>query len=512
MSKINVAVECNIEHRASVYALLTSIVANKSVNSEYEIYMLLGNSKKADWSDLLSFAREKVEIVLWEGLLGEIDGIEKVVCLKWNTLVMGDLTQLYETDLEGKAFAAAENLPDRESVIPDGEDAFNDAVLLLDIRANQSGSDYKPVSLFYNYGYEEYVEKQNSSAGGTYKDVKDWVLILRLDVNHSPDKYFDSPLARIWMQYYKSSPLGKVPLKRVAYTETLGEVEREMERAIPVLLEVEDKNTEYTCRWISTLAENLAQERNLDIRLVYNQLSIEHKKQLLEVSGQRVKVVLYNTRKYTMRQNRVCKEVLASLIFTEYEKVLCIDTKLAIEDDISKICDLSMEDYLMRTLRADKETAKKQKTDLYLKGIEGIDTKISLINVQLWIENHINEQVQSLLNDSKYKKYDKQEILNIVCMKQRGFIDSECKMSVCETFFEEISEGKNVKEVLMQIQKLEASNKQLKETNQKLKAENKQLGKEKDQYLYEITEIRKSMTYKIGRALTLIPRKLRGDK
>ena len=513
MSKINVAVECNIEHRASVYALLTSIVANKGVSSEYCIYALLGTSKKADWSDFSALAGEKVEIVFSEGLLGELRGIGKLIYLNWNTLVMGDLSELYNTDLDEKAFAAAENLPDKECVIPRGQDAHNTSVLLLDTDRLQDTTDFKRISVFYNYGFEEYVGNQEALPAKDYVGVRDWALILRADQENPPEKYFDGPLAQIWMKYYKASPIGSEPLKRIAWAETVGESERDIEKAVPVLLCVEDSTVPCVMIQIASLAENLPEGRALDIRLVYSQLSIEHKKMLMDMSSCRVKIVLYNTKKYTLKQSRTCKEILASLIYDEYDKAICLGTRVILEDDISKIFDLSMEDYLIRALPiAEAETSQTEQTDIYLRDITGMNTDISVINVKSWIENDINEQVQSLLNDGKYKKYDEQDVLNIVCLKKRAFIDEPIKIHVYEAALDETSEDEDVKEVLMQIQKLEANNKQLKEANQKLKAENKQLGKEKDRYLYEITEIRKSMTYKIGRALTLIPRKLRGDK
>ena len=81
-----------------------------------------------------------------------------------------------------------------------------------------------------------------------------------------------------------------------------------------------------------------------------------------------------------------------------------------------------------------------------------------------------------------------------------------------EIIYYENREGDNVKEVLEKIQKLEETNARLRERNKELTAENGTLSEERERFLYEILEIRKSVTYRIGRLITFIPRKLRGKK
>lgn len=529
MAKINVAVECNTEHRASVYALVTSIVTNKREKSRYCIYMLLEGSDKSNWEEILSFAGETVEIIFVDKSVNELTGLGKLILLKWNTLVMGDLSELYSMELEGKSFAATANIPCKEYVIPDCTEEYNPSVLVLDTDKLQNTVEYKQMSVFYNYGYGEAV------------GMGDYALILHADCNISPEKYFDSPLAQVWIKYYKSSPIGKEILKREAYAETIGETGEKNEQSIPVLLCVEDSNVVHAIVLISSIEEKLAKDRTLDVRLVYHQLSLEHKKMLMELSSQRVNIVLYNIQKYLLNKKRTCKEILASSVFTDYDKAICLDTKIVVEDDISKIYDLNIEDYFIRAIHEKCLTEENSS----LTGVGEFATSVTMINVNRWIANDINEQVQKLLDSAGYKKYSEKDILNMICMKQRAFICDQFEIYTCnekeeqylelvETYisnspwreklakdkmFYETREDENVKEVLVEIQKLKADNKQLQKANGKLKAENAKLSKqnerlyaERERFLYEILEIRKSVTYKIGRAFTLIPRKLRGDK
>ena len=142
------------------------------------------------------------------------------------------------------------------------------------------------------------------------------------------------------------------------------------------------------------------------------------------------------------------------------------------------------------------------------------------------------------MDDRTCENYSINNIINIVCLKKAKAVWEKtdwCKRTTNEDVYAELvdsyisetpwggrlkeeiifyatREDDNVKELLEKIQKLEETNAKLRERNNELTAENGNLTEEKDRYLYEILEIRRSATYKLGRAITFIPRKLRGKK
>lgn len=557
MNRINVAIDCNHEHKASVYALVTSIKVNKNENSKYCIYLLTNNTDKCEWSNLLKLGDDNTEICIKEGGVDSIHGVDKLIYLKWNVLVMGDLSSLYNIDLEDKAVAMAENLPERAYNIPSSTDEYNMSVCLLDMKNNKSDgrfnnynsqSIYKKLSLYYNYGYEEFIANadrispdKSNLTDKEHDTLRKCALIIRQDESKPAERYFDCAMSEIWLKYYKMSPAGDEMIERVSYAETVGKVSVDKSKSVPVLLSADDTDIAYIVSLISsiknnivndnTVRDNIASTRMLDIRIVYTQLSVSHKNMLLSLVSEGLSIVLYNIQEYFKIYIKGYAGMLAPLIFSEYDKVLWIGEKHICKGDLSKIYDnTDVDGYLIASPKHEISDDNSNLTDL-----QGLDTSIMLINVKEWICNQVCRSVYEILAD---RDYSINTALNMVCLKLSTTMDDSelwCKRAEDEEEYaklvdsyislmpwgdelkEEIiyyenREGDNVKEVLEKIQKLEETNARLRERNKELTAENGTLSEERERFLYEILEIRKSVTYRIGRLITFIPRKLRGKK
>ena len=553
MNTINVAIECNNEHKASVYTLATSIKVNKNEDSRYCIYILTNNTDKNQWIKLLELKDEKVDIVIYDGDISSLKDINKIIYFQWNTLVMGDLAQLYNVDLEGKSFAAAENLPEKAYSIPSDFSMYNSAVKVIDLSKEQLADDYKELSVFYNYGYEDFVKNKSRISHNKleiiekeYERLKDWALVLRIDKDNPPDTYFDGPLSELWIKYYKMSPIGDEPIRRFAYVETIGDVSVDTAKAIPVLMKAEDGSTPYIIAQISSVIENMDKDRPLDMRIAYKQLSHSHKDMLLGLAEglDNVSIVLYNIQEYYENYSKGSFELLTALIFTEYSKAIFMKKGMICKSDISKLYDIDVKGYYIAApegIEYDEdgvEVKKNKDKDIYFRNLLYLDTNAVLINVLEWNDSCICRQIHEKRNNRAYSKYSISDILNMVCQKKMKAIIPPvewCIRSQSSDEFNEIAntyiektpwseklqkeiifnatrEDDNVKTVLERIKKLEETNKKLRERNANLTEENANLTEEKDRYLYEILETRKSVTYKIGRLITYIPRKIRGSK
>ena len=301
MKKVNVAIECDNKHKASIHALITSLIINKNTRSEYCIFIQTNINDLENWQEFMEYSCMNIDIkICTESLIN----VGRVIFLKWNTLVTGDLTEFYNIDLEDKSWAAVENLPDCVSVIPERAMDYNDAVLLIDTDKWNKNEDYKKLSIYYNYGYDEFVKNQNKIVDKKYKKSKkdyvtlnEWALVIRTNRENSPEVYFDIPSSDIWMKYYMQSRMRDIVLERKASAETIGNI-IDKQNAIPVLIPVEDSTVVYTVVLIESILEHLNTERQLDIRLVYTQLSRTHKDLLASLISDRVSIILYNVQEY----------------------------------------------------------------------------------------------------------------------------------------------------------------------------------------------------------------------
>lgn len=543
MEKIYIAIDCDIEHRASIYALVTSMIVHKNQSSQYCIYLITNGTSEELWSDLLSLQDENTEIRIWSKSLQSIEETNKIICFQWNLIVTGDLSELYQVDLEDKIVAAAKNIPEKSLNIPNEYKEYNEAVRLLDINKikEYTDSDYLELSIYYNYGYEEFVKgdsrisnKKIGKKDKTYTNVRDWALVLRYDATYSPEKYFDGPMSEIWLKYYKLSPLKDVDINRISRIETMGQPLAESEDVIPVLLSAEDGKAAYVIACILSMKECVQKDKRLDIRIVYKQLSRSHKEMLTSLIDEKTSIVLYNVAELN---NKKTIEFYAAQIFANNKKLICIQEDVLVVRDIGELYNRFNEEWWIgRLTKAEEDDLPSCDEQVYFDRLPKSIASINLINVEAWIQNELSDSVYNTANLSEYKCYSISEILDIVCKKHSICLSNDtyvcekndmpeqyramvfeyisktpwCELLEKEIYLYEEKEDDNLKEVLDKINKLEAENKKLKAEMQSIEKQHKVVSKERDQFLYEILEIRKSVTYKIGRMITFLPRLLRG--
>ncbi len=506
MNRINVAVVCEKEHKASIYTLVTSIVRNKDILSDYCIYMLLNNTDKELWIELSKLVSEHIEIVYWKGDLKSLENTDKVILLKWNTLVTGDLSELYHIDLEGNAFAVSMKHTFSNKSVSVKRKEIDSSVMLIDTKKYLVSNEYKVIPMYYNFGYEEYLHQIPQGKKTEFIEAGKAAVILRLDERYPADIFFDGPLSLVWMSYYKDSPIGNQPLNRIANMDTKRNSDICHTDIVPLLINVDDKSADAVMDLLHSL------DVRLDVRLTYNQLSMKHQKRFLGMINEKRNIVLYHIKKYTKSQKRTCKEIIATMVCGDYEKVICVEPGIVKIDEFESLGRYNLSDAMICV----QKNADMEQENEFLGKLTKINADITVINPKLWIENQTADKLQAMLNDSMYAGDKTEDILNLVCLKNRIYFAEKIRYDkICA----ESNEDNNVKEVLEQIKRLEESNQNLMNMNKKLKADNRkleeknrQLNKERERFLFEILEIRKSVTYKIGRAITLLPRKLRGDK
>ena len=540
MRAINIAIDCEKEHKTSIYALTTSIVVNKNKNSIYNIYIVVNGDNKDLYLDILNLKKNNIEITLIESETDIPEELGKIIYLKWNTLVTGDLSQVFDVDLEGKSFAAVSNLSQQLYAMPEDLSQYDDSVRIIDLHKEYNSEEYKEISGFYSCCYEEIVNNCNRIVDKSYilsmKDnakLRNSALIYRLDKSISADKYFDGVLSEMWMHYYKLSPLGDEPIQRKSSIENIGDISLQRKNVIPILLKVEDNDVPYLVALIMSIVSNLSEDRLLDIRIVYRQLSKTHKDMLLSLanSNSRFTIMLYNIQLLLDNNKYGTFELLTSLIFTEYDKAMYIRKGRICKGNIADIYDVDINGYLLATYELEEET----NMGATFAKMPQIELDVSLINVQEWNKREICKSVYEQMYS---KGYSLSDVFGIIYRKDIKIINSyelwcvkttnpdeymemaehyisisECSERLLDELkAQEERESYNMNKLIDRINKLEKDNAKLKTENTNLSNKNKVIKGERDRFLYEIVETRKSITYKIGRVITFIPRKIRGER
>ena len=121
----------NKEHTVATYALLASIIENKNEESIYRIWINIEDMASPKEA-LRAMQSDTVYIELFtdNNILSRY--IKKAIYLQWNTIVQGDLTDLYQINMDDKAMAAAPNVPDCISYIPVSAEKYDNSVMLID--------------------------------------------------------------------------------------------------------------------------------------------------------------------------------------------------------------------------------------------------------------------------------------------------------------------------------------------------------------------------------------------
>lgn len=514
-----IVIEYKKDHHASIEVLLTSLKRNKKQESLYQIYLWgheeerfaveEGTNVKVRWidTDFLKKMRS-----------------EKVIFLKWNTLVLGDLTDFYETDLEGFDCGAVRNFPDCICILPSNADKYSEAVLLtkfndlpgiMEYGVERTGLKIKDLSILYNLGIEELMDKQGAydknklmeNAGFSQLQIPSLLhlaTIVRFQSECDPEKYFDGILSELWLKYYKMSFFHQNVIRRNSYVETIGEIQLDSgKESVPVMISVNDDNADDVCELVSYLKTGIAKNQKLDIRGVYTALSEENKYRILSAVSGQASVILYNTQKIERVSPCYDDRMIAAGVFDEYSKIIYLKPEKLRLDAIGDLYHQDIGNCYMKAVFADLDTTANSEENIL-----NMDARVLLLNTDRWLMENMSIRVW----ESSYLCEEKENIwklsVEFLCRGACGWLPTTWRYQLIPEEFNEAEEESENMEVKRYVE-LENENIELKNRVCQLQDE---LGREKEnskQYLYELTETRTSFTYKIGRFMTWLPRKIR---
>lgn len=414
MKVVNIVIKYNKKHIAATHALLGSIVENKNKESKYCIWI---NVKGMDPEQkaLKALQSDTVHIGLFTDDSELKSFIQKAVYLEWNTIVQGDLSDLYEFDMKGNAIAETLNIPDVISHIPVSAEKYNRAVKLVDFSIKAEEPSMMELPVYYNMAYDQILqypesydkEKLREMAGLEKLDMnklKKKAVILRYSEDYSPEQYFDHPYTEQWTKYLSRSKYDMTELEsRKSYQETLGNqiTKKDAKNRVPVTFYFENNETAYAVALIKSISANLREDRKLDFRILHHAVSEENKKILLQMNSDKVNIALHDV-KLDKRERAV---LLLPQIFPDCEKVIWLNCKMLCYGDISDLFALDISDkYLCAAsgkLNSKKADEVSIADEICLENTVYPDMSVVLINVQKWISEDIAAKIQYLLKNKR---------------------------------------------------------------------------------------------------------------
>ena len=529
MSVVKIAIKCQIEHRVAIYTLVTSLIHNKSSETKYQLLLLLEDSANREpFEKIKDFENQNVSISFETEGLRAFEKQGKMIILSWNTIVLGDLSILYDYDLDGKILALSGN---------------DYSVLLLNTDLsieyyNLKENEVRELPCFYNFFYgksinqpEKIIKEGAESKNDEFFDLENYALVLRLNKNYSPELFFDTTYENIWVKYYEMSPVKSEFLLRKSGVENEGSFSNIDEDSIPIFIRVSNDNMYKVIGLIDSVKLHKSRERKTDFRLIFDQLSQSNIRILLDENDEKNNVALHCV------QKSIPDEILTTSVFAGREKAICIKPGVLLEGDIGEIYDTSLDGNYICAGISNANNKPLICSNRIFEGLKRFDTSISLINVRLWNREDMFSRIKRTKEEKAFKKCPLDEILNILCLRKRKEISSDIQIVypntqsgateyeallesyvMHNTYGDQIKakdmlihrkEAVKMKDTLERLNKIEAEKKALEKTCEQLKQENERLSAEAQRYLYEITETRKSFSYKIGLFITYIPRKIR---
>lgn len=199
--KINVAF--TIDNNYPIYTLLVinSILKNNTSNSDYTFYIVENNlsflnkikmkryvEKRKQKIEFININTDKIDKGKWfygfskritsiamvRILLPEImpANVDRVLYLDGDILVLKDLKELYNTDMEGKAFAMAPNISDYKSVkiFSIGKTYYNSGVILMDLNKCRKEKVTAKMLKFVNNNFKYFIYDKKGHKSFLYPD------------------------------------------------------------------------------------------------------------------------------------------------------------------------------------------------------------------------------------------------------------------------------------------------------------------------------------------------------
>ncbi len=224
-----------------------------------------------------------------------------------------------------------------------------------------------------------------------------------------------------------------------------------MRPTVPVVFATDDLFAPYCSTSIASLLNTRDPEREYDIYIFYDQLKEENIRKLNGMSRERAQVRCVNISPYldaklfyTRGRQSVATyyRFFAADVLSQYDKILYLDSDIAILRDVGELFDCELGDNLLGGVVIYRDTPRERRMkEEYLKNTmdlrpdQYINAGVLVMNLKGFRQEGIRDQCLSYLAKNRELRWMDQDVLNAVCKGRVLYLPERWNMS--QLYYEE---------------------------------------------------------------------------
>ena len=215
-----------------------------------------------------------------------------------------------------------------------------------------------------------------------------------------------------------------------------------MKQEIPIFFAVDDAYIPFLAVTIQSLSENIDSKNEYIIRILYTNINQENQNEIKKYENDNIKIEFVNVqnnlekleRNLLIRDyysNATYYRVLIPNLYPEYDKVLYLDADIVILDDIAKLYNKNISNYLIAGV-SEHWFDRYRELQEYAEKVIGvssykkyINAGIMLMNLKELRESKFEEKFIHLLENVKYVFAQDQDYFNRICKGRIKYLN-EC--------------------------------------------------------------------------------------
>ena len=324
---------------------------------------------------------------------------------------------------------------------------FKDRVLQLPVKYN-----ILYANLLRSWENHNVLQRLNNAYNSNYRSLDDIFqngVIIHFSSPDKPWKYFDAPLADEWLYYYIKSPFGEVPLFRGSINEENVVIntrkcfpvarDKKARSIVPIVFATDANYVPYTVVAIQSIIENSNQNYFYDIYVLHSNLSSSDTMLFDSMSCNNVEITCVNVEKISQQIDRnfyvrahYSKEMyyrwFIPEILPQYNKVLYLDCDVVTLRDVSTLYNTEMNpDNIIGGITniCDPFTRYRVNKHFSVQAEQYINSGILLFNTKAFILSKTKFEclrLTSIIAESILICPD-QDIINVACKDKIQYLD-----------------------------------------------------------------------------------------
>lgn len=210
---------------------------------------------------------------------------------------------------------------------------------------------------------------------------------------------------------------------------------------IPIIFAVDDAYIPFLAVTIQSLSDHISKKNQYYLKVLYTKIKDENKKKILKYENENIHIEFVNVKKDIERMesklpvgyfysSATYYRVLIPNLYPQYDKVLYLDADIVILEDVAKLYNVNIDDYLLGCM-PEPWIRKVKEFRVYAEKVLGLasykkyfNAGILLMNLNALREMNFEDVFLHLLDSVKYRFAQDQDYLNRICKGRVKYIRS----------------------------------------------------------------------------------------